>query len=157
VNKSVTVIAAVITFAISCGASPLKKNWCNPNDSSSGGGGSFGAGRLYVGKCVPDSAGPAGRKGHVEEDIEAEKEWEKQLNEDRMHRFSLRQASLTRVLTDAEMKEFLGTGSDIFVDYGIPFRQEEVDRQFEHALHIQTELLAMKMLKERGHGRSSGN
>lgn len=101
--------------------------WCDPNSM---GGRSDGYHQYH---CVPDDKGPEGRKGRVEEDKKAEAEVDKY----EQHKFQLASYLTTRVLTDAEYKEVLALGSDIYVRNMQPFYQQEIDQRFEHALRVQ--------------------
>lgn len=107
--------------------------WCDP---------SFGASMTdgwhqYV--CVPDKNGPAGKRGHWDEDKQAEAE----IARVQQHKYELARALTTRVLTAKELQEVLDYGPDIFTQNMVPFYQKDIDEQFVTALKIQVELRAM--------------
>jgi hypothetical protein len=142
-NKAL--ISAVLAVTIT-GCTPKTKvtqkqdtgmEWCNPTLY----GGVSVDGHIF--HCVTDSNGPAGDKGHVEEDIRAELVEERQYQ----HQKALADALTTRVLTDKEMNEVLKMGSSIYISPEQPYSQDDLDHRFVSALMIQTQLRLMKALK----------
>lgn len=95
------------------------------------------SGRQYY--CVLDKYGI----GHFAEDFESEEK----IRQYDLHKEQLAAALTNRVLTDAELKEVLSIGPDLFVHTGVMFSQHEINDQFLDALAIQVKLIELQAAK----------